>query len=182
MRLVSVIMLMSMTMTVIACGRRISAAFGIEWRFDLGHIGCEIKQQRLHRRIASQPKTIAKNLHRHVAVPQCPSNARECGKISRAHLQQRLGLRDDFDQAAILEDQRVVGTQPDRRFEIELDEHPTPGKHVSAVGPSPFEIEKKRIRDRFITTLAGCQYFDRTRHRSIPPETQPFQLSRVGRS
>jgi hypothetical protein len=110
MMVVSVLMSMIMMMSVIAGGHEIGAALWIEWGFDLSDLDCEIEQQLPHRRITTQPKTIAENLHWHVAVAQKPSDARERRRIGRADFKQKLGLCDNFDQAAILEDQRVVGT------------------------------------------------------------------------
>lgn len=165
---VSMLVTMIMPMSMIACDRQIGAALGIERGFNLRDLDCEIEQQLLHSRTTAQPKTIAENLHRHVAVAQKPSDARERRKVGRAHFEQRLGLGDNFDQTSILEDQYVVGTQPNWGFEIELDAHPIAGKHMPAMGATLVEFENKRIRDWFVTMLAGRQYPDRTRHQLIP--------------
>ncbi len=53
--------------------------------------------------------------------PRCQASRASAGKIGRARLDQRLGLGHHLDQPAVVEHQRVVGAQPHRFGEIELD-------------------------------------------------------------
>ena len=78
-------------------------------------------QQRLDRRIALEPQPPLQHLHRHMPVAEMPGEPRQRRQIGGARLDQRLGLGHDLDEGAVIEHQRVVGAQPHRLGEIELD-------------------------------------------------------------
>jgi len=108
-------------MIVIAHHRVVGAALRLERRIDGNHLGAEALQQRLYRRIGLEPEPALQNLNRHVAVAEVPGEPRERRQIGSTRLDQRLGLRHDLDKPAVVEHQRVVGAQPHRLGEVELD-------------------------------------------------------------
>ena len=111
-----------MIVVVMIAGRcGIGAAFRLERRLDRDDLGAEALQQCLDRRIAPQPQPALQHLHRHMAVAEMPGEPRQRRQIGGARLDQRLGLRHHLDQPAVVEHQRIVGAQPHRLGEIELD-------------------------------------------------------------
>ena len=118
---VMMIVIVVMVMVVIARRRGIGAALRLERRFDGDDLRAEALQQRLDRRIALEPQPALQHLHRHMTVAEMPGEPRQRRQIGGARLDQRLGLRHDLDQPAVVEHQRVVGAQPHRLGEIELD-------------------------------------------------------------
>ena len=119
--IVVVVTVIVMVVIVAVRGRVVGAALGLERRVDGDDLGAEALQQRLDRRIALEPQPALQNLHRHMAVAEMPGEPRQRRQIGGARLDQRLGLRHHLDQPAIVEQQRVVGAQPHRLGEIELD-------------------------------------------------------------
>ena len=53
--------------------------------------------------------------------PRCQASRASAARSRRANLDQRLGFGHDLDQFAVVEHQRIVGAQPHRFGEIELD-------------------------------------------------------------
>lgn len=121
----TVAMIMVMAVIVFADSVAIiRPAFGLERRFDRDRLGAERRQQRFGRRLAPHPNGPAPDLGRYMPVAEMPSEPGQRRQVMSAGLQQRLGGRHHFDQTAVVQHQRVVGAQPRRRREIELDRRP----------------------------------------------------------
>ncbi len=110
-----------MVVTVIAHRRVIGAALRFERSINGGHLGAEAMQQRFDRGIGLQPEPALQNLHRHMTIAEMPGKSSESRQVDGTRLDQRLGFRDDLDEPTIVEHQRVVGAEPHRLREVELD-------------------------------------------------------------
>jgi hypothetical protein len=99
-----------------------------------------------------------------VPVAQHPGDPRERWQICGTDLKQRLSLGNDVDESAVFEHERVVGAQPNRSFEIELDARPFHGKDVAAVRAALVEAENERISRLSMTMVVTRQHLGRTRH------------------
>ena len=86
---------------------RISAAFGIERRFNRCQARAQPLQHRLERAVRPHAQAVGKNLHRHVPVAEVPGNPRQVRQVVAANLDQRLRLDHHVDDAAVVEFKRV---------------------------------------------------------------------------
>jgi hypothetical protein len=143
----SMIMAMSVAMMVVrGCG--ISAALGIERRFDRRQARAETDEQRFDRGIAPQPQPVRQDLHRHMAVAEMPGELGEVHEVAAAHLDQGLGLDHHLDEAAVFEFERVAHAQRDGRRQIEHALRPVRADqlavlHPTAVGRKHHTVERK---------------------------------------
>jgi hypothetical protein len=99
-----------------------------------------------------------------VPVAQHPGDARERLQIYGTDLEQRLSLGNDVDETTVLEHERVVGAQPNRSFEIELDARPFHSKYMAAMRAALVECENERISRLPMTMVVARQHLGRTRH------------------
>ena len=120
--MMAVVMPVIMGMIVVmAGGRLVGPALGLERRVDGDDLRAEALQQCLDGVVAPDPKLALENLHRNMAVAEMPGKPRQRRQIGGARLDQRLGLGHHFDQPAIVEHQRIVGAKPRRLGKIEFD-------------------------------------------------------------
>jgi hypothetical protein len=115
------VVVMMMIVAMIARRDVIGPTLRLERRIDGRDLGAEALQQRLDRRIGLEPEPALQDLHRHMAVAEMPRQPGQRRQIGGTRLDQRLGLSHDLDETAVVEHQRVVGAQPHRLGEIELD-------------------------------------------------------------
>jgi hypothetical protein len=133
MTMVVVMMIVTVMMLVVPCRNRVGAALGLERRFDRDQLCAQSFQQRFDRRIAFEPKPSVEHLDRHVAVAQMPGQPGERGKIGRARLDQRLGLGHHLDNGTVVQQQRIIGAQPNWLGEVEFDTGAFDAKHKALV-------------------------------------------------
>lgn len=76
MMMVMIVMVVMMRMIVMRMCRFVGAAFGLERRFEVHHLGAQRFQQRLDRWITLRPDTVRQKLHRHMAVAEMPGKPR----------------------------------------------------------------------------------------------------------
>jgi hypothetical protein len=157
---VSVPMIVSMMMVVmcmLANGRGVGASLRLEGRIDDGDFRAEALQQCLDRRIAFEPQPALQHLHRHMAVAEMPGQPRQRRKVRRPRLDQRLGLRDHFDQPSIVEHQRVVGAQTRGLGKIEFDAGAFDAEHKALLRLALRERQDQCIDDWGIAPLGSRQ-------------------------
>ena len=116
MMVVVVVIVIVMVVRVIVPVRvmRISAAFGIERRFNRCQPRAQTLQHRLERAVRPHAQAVGKNLHRHVPVAEVPGNPRQMRQVVAANLDQRLRLDHHVDDAAVVEFERVPVAQENR--------------------------------------------------------------------
>jgi hypothetical protein len=114
---------MSMGMPGIRClmgmAGGISAAFGVERRLDLDDARAEPLHHFLDDMVAPDPKTVAHDLRRQMAIAEMPGEANQVEWIAAADFEQRLRRGNDFDQTPVFQNQRVATAQRNRSFEVE---------------------------------------------------------------
>lgn len=145
---------MVMVAMVIVMRGRVGAAFGIEGRLDRHHLGAETAQQRLDRRILAQAQAVRHHLDLDVAVAEMPGEPRQRGQVGGARLEQRLGLGDDVDGAAVLEHQEIAAAQPHGLGQCKLDLRAVHADERSALRVARLGGQDDRI-DRIVGAGAG---------------------------
>jgi hypothetical protein len=144
-----------MVMVVLTCGRGVGAALRLERRIDLRDLRTKSREQRLDRRIALEAQPTFQNLHRNVAVAEVPRNPRQRRQICGADFDQRLRFGHDFDEAAIVKHQHVVGAKPNGFGKIKLDARALDAEQKALVR-LPLRIgEDQRIGSRLLAPLGG---------------------------
>ena len=127
MMIVVVVMIVAMRMVVMMivvmtiAGNGVSAAFRLERRIDRLELCSESLQRLLKRRITTQAHAVFLYLDRYVTVAKVPGQPRERHGIFDAHFEERFGFRNDLHNAAIVEQQRVVGAKAHGFRKIEFD-------------------------------------------------------------
>jgi hypothetical protein len=153
-----------MRMTVAVVG----AAFGIERRFDLDHPCAQPLRHFLDHVIAADTQRLCRDLCRQMAITEVPGDANQMLRILAAKFEKRLRRRDHFDQAAILQHQRVAAAQRRGILEIKQEFKPPRCRHRHAPPVTVIEIEHNRIG----WSLAPAVVFrdlDRADHPQPPP-------------
>ena len=112
----AVIVIMMLAVTVVLmrglAGRMcwpssIGAALRIERRFNLDHARAEPLHHGLDDMVAPDPKTLSHDLGRQVPIAEMPGNPNEMMGIPAPNFSQRFRGRDDFYEAAILQNKCV---------------------------------------------------------------------------
>ena len=91
-----------------------------------------------------------------MTVAEMPGQTRQTGHVGHADFDQRLGRGDDFDQAAVLEHQQVVGAQP--RAAVQSDVHGSAfdACHGHMTGAARRIIEDHGVGDRPVMPVLGA--------------------------
>ncbi len=144
-----VIVIVMMAVPVIVAVRhhmlRIGAAFRIERRLDLRHLGAEAAYHVLDDVIATDPQLLTEDLGRKVTIAEMPGDAHEVLCILRADFGKRLGRRKHFHEASVFQRQRVAGPQHDRFLQIEQEFEAANALHGDPPAMPVVEIEHDRI-------------------------------------
>src|SRR5690242_3335587 len=129
--MVGAVRVVVMMMRMVGAGTR---AVRLERRGKRRQLRGDGGKQRLDLGVAAQTQAVGEDLHRHVAVAELPGDAGERRRIGDARLDQRLRLRYDLDQAAVVEHQQIVGRERRRLGEIELDAGALAGEEEALLG------------------------------------------------
>jgi len=92
-------------------GLDIGPAFRVERRFDFCAFAAQRSDQRFQCMVAPQANAVRKELDRDVAVAEMKGDPRQRRCIHGSHFDERLGLGHHFDEAPVLELQRVSHAQ-----------------------------------------------------------------------
>ena len=133
----------------------ISAAFRIERRFDLSHACAQPLDHRLNDVIAPDAKTLRDNLGRQMTVAEMPGEANQMVRVDASDLNQRLRRRDDLNQPAIVEHQRVTAAQHGCVFQIEQEHKAARAGHRHPPPMAIVEIEYDGIDRRLRPAMLG---------------------------
>jgi hypothetical protein len=151
--MVSVIVPMIVTMR--HGGGEIGAAFRIERRGQVDHLGAEPFQHVGDHVIAAQPQPVLQDLHVQVPVADMPGETGQRGGIGRLHFHQLFRHRDDLHDAAILKHDAVIHAQRNDIGEVEqhlraacrVMHHPALGARV--------EVEEHAVDDAGLVIGSG---------------------------
>ena len=142
--LVMAVIVMIMTMAgMTAAG--ISAAFGIERRFNDNDPRAESANHVLDHMIASDAQALADNLRWQMSIAEMPGDPHQMMRIGAADFHQRLGRSDDFDQPPVFQHQRIAAAQRDGFFQIQQEFQPARSRHRHTAAMTVVEIEHHRI-------------------------------------
>ena len=123
----------------------IGAALGIERRLDLEDAGPQPLHHRLDDMVAADAQSLRHDLGRQMPVAEMPRDPDQMMRIAAADFEQRLGRGDHFDQAAVLQHQRIAAAQGDGIFEIEQELEPARPRHRHPPPVPVVEIEHHGI-------------------------------------
>lgn len=135
--------MMSMTRRLMRSG--IGAAFGIERRVDLDHLGSEALDHLLDHMVAADTQPLGHDLRRQMAVAEMPGEPHQMAGIGTPDFDQRLRRCDHLDQAAVFQHQSVAAPQGDGVFEIEQEFQSARPRHRHAATMTIVEIENDGI-------------------------------------
>lgn len=133
----------------------IGAAFRVERRFDLDDARAQSLHHRLDDVIAPDAQALPRYLGRQMPIAEMPGKANQMLRIAAADFHKRLRRRDDLDQPAILEHQRVTAAQRDRVFKIEQKFQPARTRHRHPPAVAVVEIEHDRIGRRLAPVMVA---------------------------
>ncbi len=102
-------------------GTVMGTVMGLERCLDGDDFRARGLQQFFELRFAAQAQAVGYYFDRHVAIAESPGEPGERHGIRDAYLKQRLGLRHHLDEAAVIEEERIVMAQANRLGEVELD-------------------------------------------------------------
>jgi len=154
---VIVVMIGPVMLVLVHARRLIGAAFRLERRFDLDHLGAKPGRHGGEKMVAPQPDGIRQDLCRRVTVAEMPGDARELQRIVQANLVEGLGRRLDGDDAPVFEYEAVAVPQADRFGEIEQERDPAPSRHRHPPAMPVVIVEDDAVR-RF--RAPGPGWFD----------------------
>lgn len=126
----------------------VGAALRIERRFDFDDRGAKPAHHVLDHMIAPDAKPSGCDLRLQMPVAEMPSDAHQVMRIVAADFGQRLRRRDDFDEAAILERQRITAAKRYRRFQIEQEFKSTRSHHREPPAMTVVKIKHNGIGGR----------------------------------
>jgi hypothetical protein len=134
----------------------IGAAFGIERRFDLDHARTQSPDHRLDDMVAPDAQAARGDLGRQMAVAEMPGDPDQMLRIGAADFDQRLRRRDDLDQSAIVEHQRIAAAQHGGVLEIEQEFEPARSGHRHPPAMAVVKIEHDGIGRRLIPAMRAA--------------------------
>jgi hypothetical protein len=167
--IVAVVVMMAVVVMVVivmmvAAGLGRSAAFGLERSLDGHDLRAIGLQQFLDLGRAAQAQAVGFYFDRHMAAAELPGEPRKHNRIG-ARFEQRLGLRHDLDEAAVIEKERIVMVQSDRLGEVEFDAGTVDAEQKSMLGRALRESEDECISDVVALAIGGRNDFRGARHR-----------------
>jgi len=80
-----------------------------------------------------------------MTVAEMPGQTRQTGHVGHPDLDQRLGRRDDLDQAAILKHQQIVGAQPHAAVQSDINRRALDARHGRVTGAARRVIENDGV-------------------------------------
>jgi len=134
----------------------IGAALGVEGCFDLDDPRAKPLQHCLDDVIAPDAQAPGSDLRRQMPVAEMPGEANQMLRVAAADLRQRLRRRDDLDQPAIFEHQRVASPQRDRAFQVEQKFKPARAGHYHPPTVAIVKIEHNGIGRRLAPAILAA--------------------------
>ncbi len=123
----------------------IGAAFGIEWRFNMGDFAAEPACHLFNNVVTPNADAIDENLNRQMAIAKMPGEAGEIAWFGHADFRKFFGRGDHFNQPPIFEHQRIAAPQHDRFGKIEQEFESMRAGHRNAPAMPRIEIEQDGI-------------------------------------
>jgi hypothetical protein len=106
--------------------------------------------------VAPDPQAACRDLSGQMTVAEMPGDPDQMLRIGAANLDQRLRRRDDLDQPAIVEHQRIAAAQHDGMLQIEQKLQPARAGHRHPPAMTIVKIEHDGIGRRFIPAMRAA--------------------------
>lgn len=136
----------------------IGAAFGIERRLDLDHLGAEALHHLLDHMVAADAQTFGHDLRRQMAVAEMPGQPHQMAGIGTADLDQRLRRRDHLNEAAVFQHQGIAAAQGDGVFQIEQEFQSARPRHRHAAAMPVVEVEDDGVHRRLCPVVLAFDF------------------------
>ncbi len=121
------------------------AAFG-EQLFDLGR--CQ------------QTNAVGQHLYRDMLIAKQPDEPRRFCEILLADLNERLAVRNDFGNAAVIKEQKVVRAQMRSAWKIKLDARPLAPEHETLLTATVSKFQQQRVGDLAVRLAFGEDFLN----------------------
>jgi len=108
--------------------------------------------------VAPDPQPLWRDLGGEMAVAEMPGDPHQMLRVTAFDFSQRLRRRDDFDQSAIFQHQRVTAAQCDRAFEVEQERKPTRARHCHPPAVAIVEIKHDGIGRRLDPAMLAADF------------------------
>jgi hypothetical protein len=99
----------------------VGATLRIERGLDLDHARAEAAHHGFDDMVAPDAKALAGDLGRQVPIAEVPGHAHQVMRVLAANFGQRLGGRDDFDEAAIFQNEGIATPQRHGGLKVEQE-------------------------------------------------------------
>jgi hypothetical protein len=147
-------------------GLHVSAALGIERRFEPDDPGPKSFGHRLDDLIAADAQRLRQDFYRQMAVAEMPGDPRQAEPVGGPDLRQRLRRGDDLDNAPVLEAQSVAAAQHRGFREIEQEGETADAGHGQPPAIAVVKIEHHCVGWR-ARPLAGSYNLVSTQHHRL---------------
>jgi hypothetical protein len=148
--IVRVTMIIVIMMSVIMASADVGPAFGIERRLDLDHARAKPLHHLFDHMITTDSQVLAGDLDRKVAVAEMPGEPHHLPRVHTAKFDQRFGRRDDLNETAVLEHQRVAAAQRNGLRQVKQEFETARAGHGHAPPVAVVELEHNRIGRRVV--------------------------------
>ena len=123
----------------------IGAGLGVERRLDLGDAGAALPGHVFDDVVAADAQLLPDDLHRQMAVAEMVGEAHQLALVLAGNLGQRLGRGQHFDEAAVLQHQRIAAAQTDGLRQVEQEFEAVDGLQRDAAAMARLGVEHDDI-------------------------------------
>ena len=95
-----------------------------------------------------------------MSIAQQPDEPRRSGEILLADLDERLAVRNDFGNAAIIKDEKVVRAQMRSAWKIKLDARPLAPEHETLLTATVSKFQQQRVGDLAVRLAFGEDFLN----------------------
>ena len=142
----------------------VGAAFGIERRAYLTHLGPQPLQHVDDDVIVADQDALALDLGRQMAIAEMPGQSCERSGVSAAHLDQVLLRRPNFDEAALLQFQSIAGVQDDGLNQVEQEIDAAVAQHAQPPAIAVIEQQGDAVDRLFLRPVSRPHDFGGAAH------------------
>jgi len=123
----------------------IGAGLGVERGLDLGDPGAAVARHVFDDGVAANAQLLPDDLRRQMAIAEMVGEAHELAQVRAADFGQRLGLGEHFDQASVLQHQRIAAAQAGGLRQVEQEFEAADGSHRDAAAMARLCVEHDDI-------------------------------------
>lgn len=107
-----------------------------------------------------QTNAVGQHLYRDMSIAEQPDEPRRFGEVLLADLNERLTVRNDFGNAAVIEDQEVVRAETRSAWKIKLDASPLAPEHETLLSATVSKFQQQRVGNLAVRLTFGEDFLD----------------------